>query len=97
MNWQELGAATQKERHYVIKPSGFSELAWGSRGVSVGHDLPQHEWTAAIDSALKLSHRLLMCFKNFTRAGNTTSIILTQLTRRYGRWRDAPGCHPIIS
>ncbi len=53
MNWLELASATQKERHFVIKPSGFSELAWGSRGVSVGHDLPQSEWTAAIDSALK--------------------------------------------
>ena len=53
MNWSDLASATQKERHFVIKPSGFSELAWGSRGVSVGHDLPQSEWAAAIDSALK--------------------------------------------
>jgi len=52
MNWRDLATATQKERHLVIKPSGFSELAWGSRGVSVGHDLPQTEWTAAIDKAL---------------------------------------------
>lgn len=51
-NWRDLAAATQKERHYVIKPSGFSELAWGSRGVSVGHDLPQTEWAAALDHAL---------------------------------------------
>lgn len=51
-NWRDLAAATQKERHYVVKPSGFSELAWGSRGVSVGHDLPQAEWAAAIDQAL---------------------------------------------
>lgn len=52
MNWRDLATATQKERHLVIKPSGFSELAWGSRGVSVGHDLPQSEWAAAIDKAL---------------------------------------------
>ena len=51
-NWKDLTAATQKERHFVIKPSGFSELAWGSRGVSVGHDLSQTEWAAALDSAL---------------------------------------------
>ena len=51
-NWTDLAAATQKERHFVIKPSGFSELAWGSRGVSVGHDMPQSEWAAALDSAL---------------------------------------------
>ncbi|WP_455379182.1 hypothetical protein [Petrachloros mirabilis] len=52
-NWRDLAGATQKERHFVVKPSGFSELAWGSRGVSVGHDLPQDEWAAAIDAALK--------------------------------------------
>jgi len=56
MNWHDLDEATQKERHFVIKPSGFSELAWGSRGVSVGHDLPQNEWTAAINSALQAFH-----------------------------------------
>jgi hypothetical protein len=52
MDWRELATATQKERHFVIKPSGFSELAWGSRGVSVGHDMPQSEWAGAIDKAL---------------------------------------------
>jgi len=52
MNWRDLATATQKERHFVIKPSGFSELAWGSRGVSVGHDMPQGEWADAIDKAL---------------------------------------------
>ncbi|MDH4186434.1 MAG: hypothetical protein OEV08_05510, partial [Nitrospira sp.] len=30
----------------------FSELAWGSRGVSVGHDMPQNEWADALDKAL---------------------------------------------
>lgn len=51
-NWADLATATQKERHFVIKPSGFSELAWGSRGVSVGHDLPQAEWAGALQQAL---------------------------------------------
>lgn len=51
-NWSDLAVATQKQRHFVLKPSGFSELAWGSRGVSVGHDLPQQEWASAIEAAL---------------------------------------------
>jgi hypothetical protein len=51
-DWRALANATQKERRYVVKPSGFSELAWGSRGVAVGHDLPQAEWAAALDTAL---------------------------------------------
>jgi hypothetical protein len=50
--WQDLKHASQKERRLVIKPSGFSELAWGSRGVSVGHDLSQADWAAAIETAL---------------------------------------------
>lgn len=51
-NWADLAAATQKERHFVIKPSGFSELAWGSRGVSIGHDMPQTEWADTLQKAL---------------------------------------------
>ena len=51
-DWQDLTRASQKDRRYVVKPSGFSELAWGSRGVSVGHDLPQSEWAAALQTAL---------------------------------------------
>jgi hypothetical protein len=50
--WTALEGATQKERHLVIKPSGFSELAWGSRGVSIGHDLSQTEWSQALRNAL---------------------------------------------
>ena len=50
--WTALEGATQKERHFVIKPSGFSELAWGSRGVSIGHDLSQTEWNQALRTAL---------------------------------------------
>lgn len=51
-DWRDLGRATQKGRRYVIKPSGFSPLAWGSRGVLVGHDMPQAAWAAAIEHAL---------------------------------------------
>ncbi|CUQ65161.1 conserved protein of unknown function [Candidatus Nitrospira inopinata] len=51
-DWTDLEAATQKERHFVIKPSGFSELAWGSRGVSIGHDLSQTEWAGTLRRAL---------------------------------------------
>lgn len=51
-DWRLLAKAGQKERRYVVKPSGFSEQAWGSRGVSVGHDLPQTEWETALDRAL---------------------------------------------
>lgn len=52
-DFRRLAQTTQKERQLVLKPSGFSELAWGSRGVSIGHDLPQVEWAAALEQALQ--------------------------------------------
>ncbi len=52
-DFRRLGQTTQKERQLVLKPSGFSELAWGSRGVSIGHDLPQIEWAAALEQTLQ--------------------------------------------
>jgi hypothetical protein len=52
-DWRQLTHATQKQRQYVLKPSGFSELAWGSRGVVVGHDIPQSAWVAKLDHALE--------------------------------------------
>ncbi len=55
-NWEWLGETTQKERHYVIKISGFSELAWGSRGVSIGHDMSQQEWKNTLSHALDSFH-----------------------------------------
>ena len=51
-DWKTIAGLGQKGRRFVLKPSGFSELAWGSRGVSVGHDLPQKEWADAIDAGL---------------------------------------------
>jgi len=52
-DWKELARASQKERRFVIKPSGFSELAWGSRGVAVGHDLSQEDWAKVLNNALE--------------------------------------------
>lgn len=51
-DWRAIRDATQKERRLVIKPSGFSPLAWGSRGVVVGQDVSQDDWSAAVDRAL---------------------------------------------
>ena len=52
-DWRALAAASQRERRLVIKPSGFSERAWGSRGVVVGHDRSSEAWSAAVDEALR--------------------------------------------
>lgn len=51
-DWRDLAKATKKDREYVLKPSGFSSLAWGSHGVSFLHDLSAVDCEAAIDKAL---------------------------------------------
>ncbi len=52
-DWQQLKAMSQKERDLILKVSGFSENAWGARGVFLGSDLSQADWSAAVDAALK--------------------------------------------
>lgn len=51
-SWDDLQGLTKKGRQFVIKPSGFSALAWGSRGVSFGHDLSSDEWSQNLREAL---------------------------------------------
>jgi len=51
-DWRVIREGTQKERRFVLKPSGFSPLAWGSRGVKVGQDMSGSDWAAAVDEAL---------------------------------------------
>ena len=51
-DWQQLKTLSQKERDLILKISGFSEKAWGARGVFLGSDLPQADWSVAVDAAL---------------------------------------------
>ena len=52
-DWQQLKTLSQRERDLILKVSGFSENAWGARGVFLGSDLSQADWSAAVDDALK--------------------------------------------
>jgi hypothetical protein len=52
-DWRELGKFSQKQRELILKISGYSELAWGSRGVDLAQDLPHGEWQQAIERALE--------------------------------------------
>jgi hypothetical protein len=52
-DWQQLKTLSQKERDLILKVSGFSENAWGARGVFLGGDLSQADWSSAVDAALK--------------------------------------------
>jgi hypothetical protein len=51
-SWQEVMEFSQKDRHLVLKISGFDPTAWGSRGVFIGHDMPAGEWHDRLQEAL---------------------------------------------
>ena len=51
-SWAQVAALGRSARQLVLKVSGFSPLAWGSRGVIIGHDVATPEWKQALDHAL---------------------------------------------
>ena len=51
-DWQQLKTLSQKERDLILKVSGFSEHAWGARGVYLGSDLSHADWSAAVGRAI---------------------------------------------
>ena len=53
--WEDVAAFSQKNRHLVLKVSGFHETAWGSRGVFIGHDMPAAEWSERLLGAVNQS------------------------------------------
>jgi hypothetical protein len=52
-DWRQLAALSQRERELILKVSGFSEHAWGARGVHLGSDLSHADWSAAVEQALR--------------------------------------------
>ena len=51
-DWREAAKFSQRDRDLLLKVSGFSPLGWGSRGVTLGSDLPHIDWEKRIDHAL---------------------------------------------
>ncbi len=64
-DWREAARLSQKERDLILKVSGFSPLGWGSRGVSLGADLPQAEWEQQIHNALENFEQEPMILQRF--------------------------------
>jgi hypothetical protein len=52
-DWQQLKNLSQRERELILKVSGYSEEAWGARGVHLGSDLSTEDWSVAVDKALQ--------------------------------------------
>lgn len=51
-DWRQLQTLSHKERELILKVSGFSAKAWGARGVYLGSDLSQADWSAAVEEAI---------------------------------------------
>lgn len=51
--WAEVAAYSQKERELILKISGFSERAWGARGVVLGSDVSGQHWKESLNAALE--------------------------------------------
>jgi hypothetical protein len=66
--WGSVRLASKADRKLVLKPSGFSELAWGSRGVVIGHDESASDWASAIDRALVSYPRTTWILQEFRPA-----------------------------
>ncbi|MGB6062776.1 MAG: hypothetical protein WBG27_13780, partial [Candidatus Aquilonibacter sp.] len=67
-DWRALIDLGKGERDYVVKPSGFSELAWGSRGVKIANDLTKEEWTAALEEGLSSFERTPYILQRFHKS-----------------------------
>jgi hypothetical protein len=52
-DWRQLMGLSQRERGLILKISGYSETAWGARGVHLGSDLSTEEWSVAVTQALR--------------------------------------------
>jgi hypothetical protein len=71
-NWMALETLGKSERDYVVKPSGFSELAWGSRGVRVANDLTKEDWHEALASAIAMYPKTPHILQRFHKGRRVT-------------------------
>ncbi|HEY9084896.1 MAG TPA: hypothetical protein VIN40_03005 [Candidatus Tyrphobacter sp.] len=66
-DWRQLLDLGKSERNFVTKPSGFSEIAWGSRGVKIANDLTKEEWAQTLDGALASFDRTPYVLQRFRK------------------------------
>ncbi len=66
-DWAQLKSLSQRERELILKVSGYSEDAWGARGVYLGSDLSTADWSVAVDKALAAFPRSPYVLQRFHR------------------------------
>lgn len=93
-DWRQLTAMSQKERELILKVSGFSDHAWGARGVYLGSDLPHADWASAVDQAIASFDRSPYVLQRFHKPGLVESawwdFERNELTPMKGRVRLCP-------
>lgn len=70
--WEDAYGFSKAERDLVIKLSGFSPLAWGSKSVVMGSDVPVAEWEETLKMALRHSQDGLWIMQEFKKAERAT-------------------------
>lgn len=71
-DWQQLKRLTKKQRELVLKPSGFSAIAYESKGVAIGHDMPETEWAERVQEALNSFETQPYILQEFHKAARRT-------------------------
>ncbi len=93
-DWQQLKTLSQRERELIVKVSGYSEDAWGARGVYLGSDLSQAEWSAAVDKGIvsfgRSPHVLQRYHKPRTVDAHWVDFAINRLVPMAGRVRLCP-------
>ncbi len=93
-DFAQLSTATQKDRQFVLKPSGFAPDAWGSRGVLIGHDMPAETWAQEVRAALAAfpqAPRILQVFSKGRKVSvSYYDFPAAAVKRMYGRARLCP-------
>ena len=87
--WEDLENFSQRARDLVIKVSGFSPRAWGSRGVTVGSDQPKEKWVPALRQALGEWNTQPHLLQRFARLGTISHPVWNHERgeMKEGRWR----------
>ncbi len=96
-SWDEIGRFSQKQRNLILKVSGFSETAWGSRGVFAAQDLPQKQWQEELARALGEFATHPHILQQFHAARPVEHEYLDEASGQLKRMRGACGFARIIS
>jgi hypothetical protein len=93
-DWMQLESLGKGDRDYVVKPSGFSATAWGSRGVQIANDLTREDWRAALADGLAAFDRTPHVLQRFHKGRRIrvdyVDPVASQLRTMDGRVRLTP-------